>query len=91
MLKKLSTFLPIIGLLVFSSCRDGEKGEPGPSGSGALRTDNGNISGTIYYKYPNGDDAAVKYSNSATRRQWKVVYTLIVACTMNTILIVLTS
>jgi hypothetical protein len=49
--------------LFFSSCRDGEKGDPGPAGVGYYKTNNGELSGTIYYKYPNGDTAIVPFSN----------------------------
>ncbi|MFN8417284.1 MAG: hypothetical protein U0U66_13215 [Cytophagaceae bacterium] len=56
-------FVALTAGLLFSSCRDGEQGDPGPAGVGYYKTDNGELSGTIHYKYPNGDTAIIPFSN----------------------------
>lgn len=62
--KLLMYFMPLIGILAITfSCKEGEKGDPGPNGVGVYKTDNGSLSGTIHYQYPNGDTAIVPFSN----------------------------
>ncbi|MFN8417282.1 MAG: hypothetical protein U0U66_13205 [Cytophagaceae bacterium] len=61
-MKKILLFITIISLLF--ACREGEKGEQGPAGLGYFKS-GGTTSGTIHYKYENGDTAIVPYTYTA--------------------------
>jgi len=49
--------LLISGLVV--SCKKGDKGQDGEPGASYYQSDNGSVTATINYEYPNGDDATV--------------------------------
>lgn len=52
-------YLLILAISFLSSCRKGDEGASGDPGPGYYKVANGSVTSTIYYKYPNGDDAIV--------------------------------
>lgn len=69
----------ILLLIVFASlfvaCNTGDKGEQGPAGKGYFKS-GGNSSGTIHYKYQNGDTAIVPYTFTAYKSVLSQTYYL---------------